>query len=45
MRNVTEFGKKVKDQEKKLMENVSWIVGIDIGKLHKAGKNVIPAGC
>lgn len=32
MRNVTEFGKKVKDQEKKLMENVSWVVGIDIGK-------------
>jgi transposase len=30
MSNVTEFGKKVK--EKKLMENVSWVVGIDIGK-------------
>jgi len=32
MSNVAEFGKKVKDQEKKWMENVSWVVGIDMGK-------------
>ena len=32
MSNVTKFGKKVNNQVHELMENVSWVVGIDIGK-------------
>ena len=32
MSNVTEFGKKANNQVHELMENVSWVVGIDIGK-------------
>ena len=32
MSNVTKFGKKVNDQVHELMENVSWVVGIDVGK-------------
>ena len=32
MSNVTKFGKKVNNQVHELMEKVSWVVGIDIGK-------------
>lgn len=32
MKKITETGKKVKDRFQTVMENVSWIVGIDIGK-------------